>query len=216
MNRESLAFALSGVFFGLLVGWIIGSQHGVSTPAPAAAPASASSESSPAARVDPAAVSRLEQQANAEPSNAAVRVELANLYFDAGQYEAAIPWYEAALKLDPKNVNASTDLGVAYYSMQQSQPDRALAQFDVSLRIDPRHLKTLLNQGIVRAFGKRDLAGAAESWEKVVAIAPTSEEGMRASQGLEGLRAAHAAAAAQPGGANAAGSPAGTPDPAPR
>ena len=200
MKRESLAFALSGTFFGLLVGWIIGSQYRSAAPVQPAVPAAASAPQPAAGRaLDSARVSRLQQQASAEPTNPAVRAELGNLYFDAEQYEAAIPWYQAALKRDPKNANTSTDLGVAYYSLPESQPDRALAQFDESLKIDPRHLKTLLNQGIVRAFGKRDLVGAAESWEKVVAIAPTSEEGLRASQGLEGLRAAHAAAGASQG-----------------
>jgi hypothetical protein len=52
----------------------------------------------------------------------------------------------------------------------------------------------------MRAFGKQDLAGAGESWEKVVAIAPDSEEGKRAKQGLEGLKSAH-----QNGGGTPAG-----------
>jgi tetratricopeptide (TPR) repeat protein len=72
-----------------------------------------------------------------------------------------------------------------------SQPDRALAQFDRSLAIDPRHTKTLLNQGIVRAFGKDDLAGAAQAWQRVVEYAPDSPEGKRAAQALESLRRAH-------------------------
>ena len=53
-----------------------------------------------------------------------------------------------------------------------NQPDQALAQFDTSLAIDPAHAKTLLNIGIVRAFGKQDLKGAAEAWQKVLDVAP--------------------------------------------
>src|SRR5437773_8310630 len=102
----------------------------------------------------------------------------------------AMRWYEAALKLDGKDVNASTDLGVCYYYTDQI--DRALTQFDRSLAIDSRHVKTLFNQGVVRAFGKKDLRGAEESWQRVVALAPDSEEGRHAKQGLEGLRAGHA------------------------
>jgi tetratricopeptide (TPR) repeat protein len=64
------------------------------------------------------------------------RVELANLYLDAERFEEAVRWYEEALKIDPKNVNASTDLGVAYYYTNQA--DRALAQFERSLEVDPR------------------------------------------------------------------------------
>ena len=78
-------------------------------------------------------------------------------------------------------MNASTDLGIAYYYM--NQPDRALQQFDRSLAIDPRHTKTLLNVGIVRAFGKDDLQGAAEAWQRVVEYAPESPEGKRAQAG---------------------------------
>ncbi len=83
------------------------------------------------------------------------------------------------MKLDPRNVNASTDLGVCYY--YTNQVDRALAQLDYSLSIDPKHAKTLLNQGIVRAFGKQDLAGAAQSWQKVVDVAP-DKRGSAAAQ----------------------------------
>jgi cytochrome c-type biogenesis protein CcmH/NrfG len=201
MKRESLAFALSGTFFGLLVGWIIGSQM-VAPSAPPAPQAAASA--APVAQTPPldsARITRLEEQAAAEPANAAVRAELGNLYFDAERPDLALPWYEAASKLEPKNVNVSTDLAVSYY--YTNQPDRALAQLDQSLAIDPEHLKTLLNQGIIRAFGKQDLTGAADSWERVVAIAPDSPEGQRAKQGLEGLRAAHEGGAA---GAGAGGS----------
>jgi tetratricopeptide (TPR) repeat protein len=111
------------------------------------------------------------------------------------------------LKVDPKNVDASTDLGVSYYYL--NQPDRALQQFDYSLKLDPRHIKTLLNQGIVRAFGKQDLTAASESWQKVVDIAPDSPEGQAAKKALEGVAAAHkngAPGAAAPGSSQSPGS----------
>jgi cytochrome c-type biogenesis protein CcmH/NrfG len=205
MTRDSIAFALSGTFFGLLVGWIIGSQQGSPAQPPAAvateasAPAAAG-ESRPA--LDAARAAELERQAAARPGDGSVRADLGNLYFDAERHEEAARWYEAALKVDPGNVDVSTDLAVAYYYTQQA--DRALAQLDYSLQLDPKHLKTLLNQGIIRAFGKQDLKGAAESWERVVAIAPASEEGRRAQQGLDGLKAAHAPEAS-PSGAPAGG-----------
>lgn len=194
MQRDSFIFALSGIVFGVLVGWIIGTQQGQPA-APAAAPAAAAAAPGNTATTpapppfDATRAAELERQAGAAPGNAAVRADLGNLYFDAERFDQSIPWYEAAYKLDPKNVSVSTDLAVAYY--YTNQVDRALAQLDRSLAVDAQHLKTLLNQGIIRAFGKQDLAGAAESWKKVVAIAPTSEEGKRAQQGLDGLNAAH-------------------------
>ena len=79
------------------------------------------------------------------------------------------------------------------------QADRALAQFDRSLAIRPDHAKTLLNIGIVRAFGKQDLKGAAEIWQKVLEVAPASEEARAARQGLDSMRSAHPEAGAPKG-----------------
>lgn len=192
MSRESIAVGIAGVLFGLLVGWILGAQQAdraVPQPPPqtAAAPSASNAQSPPP--LDESRAAALESQAEQRPQDAAVRVQLANLYFDSERFQDAAHWYEAALRIAPKDVNASTDLGIAYYYM--NQPDRALAQFDESLRIDPNHGKTLLNIGIVRAFARQDLDGAAAAWEKVLKVAPDSPEGRAARQALDGIRAAH-------------------------
>jgi tetratricopeptide (TPR) repeat protein len=194
MQRESIVFAISGAFFGLLVGWILGTQQAprdTSMPARAAQAATAApAQEAPAPKpVDPQRVRTLETAASSAATDPAPRIELANLYFDAEHYPEAIRWYEQALQLDPKNVSVSTDLGVSYY--YTNQPDRALAQFDRSLAVDPSHTKTLLNQGIVRAFGKQDLKGASESWQRVVSLSPDSEEGRAAKRALDAVKSAH-------------------------
>ncbi len=86
-------------------------------------------------------------------------------------------------------MNVSTDLGVCYY--YTNQPDKALEQFDKSLKLDPKHAKTLLNVGIVKAFGKQDLDGAAQAWQQVIRIAPGSPEGQAAKRALDSLQSAH-------------------------
>jgi tetratricopeptide (TPR) repeat protein len=201
VNRESFVYAISGVFFGLVIGWILGTQQAPATaaaPPPVAQAAAQLPADAPPPVLDVQRASALERQANSEPNNALVRVDLGNLYFDAERFDIASSWYEAALKLDPKNINASTDLGVSYYA--SNQPDRALQQLDYSLSIDPAHAKTLYNQGIVRAFGKQDLDGAAKSWERLIAVAPQSPEAERAKVGLESLKANHGGAVPPTGG----------------
>lgn len=202
MNKESIVFAVSGTFFGLLVGWVIGSQQGGSAPAarPPAAPAAASSANAAPAPppLDETRVSALKSAAAGSPKDAKPRVELANAYFDAERYPEAIQWYDEALELDPRNVDASTDLAVCYY--YANQPDRALKQFELSLAINPDHLKTNLNMGIVRAFGKQDLAGAAKAWERVIQLAPDSPEGRAARQALNAMKGAHPDLGAAPKG----------------
>jgi cytochrome c-type biogenesis protein CcmH/NrfG len=196
MKTESVAFAIAGMLFGLIVGWVIGSQQqGAPSPvraaaeAPAQAPEQRAGQPEQRAVVNEARVQALQTVITSDPKNATARVELANTYFDGERYQDAIKWYEEALRLDPRNVNVSTDLGVSYY--YTNQPDRALKQFDHSLSLDPRHTKTLLNQGIVRAFGKQDLAGATASWQKVVELAPESPEGQAARRALDTMRSAH-------------------------
>jgi tetratricopeptide (TPR) repeat protein len=191
MKSDSIAFGIAGIAFGLIAGWIIGTQQALSRQPPAqatTAPAPAQANTR-AAVLDEAKVTALKSVAEREPANAKPRIDLGNLYFDAERYDDAIAWYEAAVKLSPKDVNLSTDLGVCYY--YTNQPDKALVQFDKSLAIDPKHAKTLLNVGIVRAFGKQDLAAATKAWEQVIAIDPNSPEGQAAKRALETLRSAH-------------------------
>jgi tetratricopeptide (TPR) repeat protein len=194
MRADAIVFGIAGTLFGLIIGWILGSQQPggpIPTSAPVAqsAPASPPSGGTQPAAIDPERVKALETVAAQNPKDPQPRVQLGNLFFDGEKYGQAITWYEQALTLKPNDVNVSTDLGVAYYYTNQS--DRALAQFDRSLALDPKHVKTLLNVGIVRAFGKRDLAGAAKAWEQVVAIAPDTPEGQAAKKGLQGLKNAH-------------------------
>jgi tetratricopeptide (TPR) repeat protein len=166
---------------------------GAAPAAQQAAPAGGQRQAPP---LDQAKVQALTATLKANPNDANAAVQLANTYFDAEQYADAATWYEQALKLDPKNVDASTDLGVSYYYTNRT--DEALKQFDASLKIDPRHTKTLLNQGIVMAFGRQNLDGAAQAWQKVVDFAPNTPEAEAAKRGLEGIAASRQGGGAAP------------------
>ena len=202
MRTDSIFFAVAGMCFGVLLGWVLAAQTAprpVLAPAAAATGGAGNTQQTPV--LDEARVQALTTILTNDPKNAGAAVQLGNTYFDADRYPEAIKWYSQALSIEPRNTDASTDLGIAYY--YSGQTDRALEQFEASLKIDPRHSKTLLNKGIVLAFGKQDIAGAAEAWKQVVAIAPNSPEGQAASRALEGV-----AAAGHPGGAAAPGTPA--------
>jgi tetratricopeptide (TPR) repeat protein len=204
MRSESIAFGIAGVIFGLIAGWVIGAQQ-ATTRAPTAAAAQAAAApagnaaGTRAAVLDETQAQALKSVADREPSNPAPRSQLGNMYFDAERYDEAIKWYSEAVKLAPKDPNLSTDLGVSYY--YTNQPDKALEQFAHSLQLDPKHTKTLLNIGIVKAFGKQDLEGAAQVWQQVLQIAPDSPEGQAARRALDSMRSAHpnAGAVQKPG-----------------
>ena len=202
MRSDSIVFAIAGTCFGIILGWVIGTQQAAKRgatavqlqqqSAPAAAPAAAGDAAAPGTRqpppLDEGKVQSLLTIIKSDPKNAGAHLQLANAYFDAERYPDAIKWYEESLKLDPKNPDASTDLGVSYY--YSGRTDDALKQFEYSLKLNPKHAKTLFNQGIVLAFGKRDLQGATAAWQKVVQLAPGTPEAQAAAQGLQGIAAA--------------------------
>src|SRR4051812_23601814 len=124
MKAESIVYAIAGMCFGIILGWIIATQQ---QPARAVAPVaqaaggtqqpsqSASASGQQAKVLDEARVQQLTTILNSDPKNAVAAVQLGNTYFDAERYPEAIGWYEKAVALDPKNPDASTDLGVSYY-----------------------------------------------------------------------------------------------------
>ena len=194
MKAESVAFAVAGMCFGVILGWVLAtqeanrSQPSVPPHTSAAAPAATAERQAPA--LDEARVRTLQSAIQQDPKNAGNYTQLGNAYFDAEQWPNAIDAYERSLKLNPNDADVSTDLGVSYYYTNRT--DDALAQFERSLQISPNHTKTLLNKGIVLAFGKENLQAAADEWKKVVELAPDSAEGQAARRALEGVAAAHA------------------------
>jgi tetratricopeptide (TPR) repeat protein len=201
MRSDSIVFAIAGMCFGIILGWVIGTQQAsrrgatavqlqqaaASSPAPGAADPAAGGTRQPPP-LDQGKVQSLETIIKSDPKNAGAYVQLGNTYFDAERYADAIKWYEEGVKLDPKNPDASTDLGVSYY--YAGRTDDALKQFENSLKLNPKHPKTLFNKGIVLAFGKRDLQGATDAWQQVVQLAPGTPEAQAAQQGLQGIAAA--------------------------
>jgi cytochrome c-type biogenesis protein CcmH/NrfG len=192
MKSQGVLLGISGVLFGVLLGWILGSQQPATPGAGASAPAPASSqaESPP---LDTARAAELERQAKARPDDARVRADLGDVYFEAQRHDLAIPWYEAAIRIDKTNPQVYTDLALSLF--YTNDVDRALKQIDAALAVDGRHLKALLSQGFIRAFGKQDLAGAMKSWEQVIAVDPSSVEAAEARRQLDGLKSAHPGAA---------------------
>src|ERR1019366_703817 len=74
-----------------------------------------------------AIIQQLEGVAAQNPKDVDVRLKLANFLYDQKQYDKAIEWYQRALELAPKNVNARTDLGTAYFYM--GRPQDALHEY---------------------------------------------------------------------------------------
>lgn len=189
VNTQGVLLGIAGTLFGVLVGWMLGSQQAGGPAAPPAGQAASTAQAPAPPPLDLERAADLERQANARPDDAVVRTSLGDLYFEAQRHDLAIPWYEAAIKINRKNPQLYTDLALSLFYTNDST--RALKEIDAALALDPKHLKALLSQGFIRAFGKQDLAGAVKSWEQVIAAGPSSVEAAEARRQIDGLKSAH-------------------------
>lgn len=160
MKREPMVFAVAGMIFGFVLGYMaagLGDQPASdSRPRPvadasarmppnaAAAPGAAPDR--PAGPADPDEVRTLENLAARDKQNAQVRIELGNLLMDHAQYEDAARWYREALLLKPADNDVRVDLGASLLNLGRGSD--ALAEFDAALKSDPGHKKALFNKGL--------------------------------------------------------------------
>ncbi|HYN02083.1 MAG TPA: tetratricopeptide repeat protein [Vicinamibacteria bacterium] len=180
MRRDTLVFAVAGIVFGLVVGYMAASWEVV--PRPAAVGGQAAAAPAPAApatkSLNPDEVTALKSLAARQPGDAAVRVELGNIYMDAERWDEAIRWYREALAVNPALVETRTDIGACLVS--SGRPAEGLAEFEGVLAGDPGHRNALYNKGI--ALLQMGRAGeAAAAWEELLKRHPDDPQ-------LQGLR----------------------------
>jgi cytochrome c-type biogenesis protein CcmH/NrfG len=123
----------------------------------------------------------------ADPKNHDAWVALGNDYFDSHQAQKSVDAYAKALALKPDDPNVLTDQGVMY--RQLNQFDKAVACFQKAAKLDPSHIQSLFNLGIVYAHDLHQPDEAAKAWNKLLVLAPASEQAAQARQQLAQLKA---------------------------
>jgi len=105
-----------------------------------------------------------------DPKNVDLLNKTALTYKAAHQFKDAIVYFQKALDVDPKNVAIRTDMASCLY--YTGDVDGALAQLDKSLSYDPKHAGTLMNIGIIKWQGKKDVDGAIAAWQTLLKLNP--------------------------------------------
>ncbi|WP_291272526.1 tetratricopeptide repeat protein [Geothrix sp.] len=206
MNRN-IMFALAG---GLAVGALVGYFFGASSQreaGPVVAAPTAAAPIMPAPSLGgavapgtpggmPGAVlpnaetqnrmARLQAMVAADPKNHDAWVSLGNDYFDTHQPQKSVEAYAKALALKPEDPNVLTDQGVMY--RQLNQFDKAVANFQKAAKLDPTHVQSLFNLGVVYAHDLQKPDEATKAWNKVLVLAPNSEQAAQARQQLSQLK----------------------------
>ena len=162
-------------FVALVIGFLGGTFFGVykstsSLPVQEPAPAQQAVQEKESTAEQSAMIPALEKEVSLNPENVEAWVQLANLYFDANQFDKAITAYKKSLELNPNNANVMTDLGVMYRRM--GQPKEAIKAFDEAMKIDPKHEVSRFNKGIVLMHDLNDLEGTIRAWEGLVQVNP--------------------------------------------
>ena len=198
MNRD-LVFFLTGLVFGVAVGYFVFAMladNEATETTPIAPPPTVSggldlaSEPSPSA-VDQGELARLSERADAEPRNAAVRVELGQALLEAGDLETAVGWLESALSLDDSNLQARNLLANGYLNLGRTF--EAVGAYEEVLSVDPNNPSALLGLGRMKLYMLKDMEGGLELWERLVTERGDSEQAREVRDELEALRSAHSA-----------------------
>lgn len=127
-------------------------------------------------------VQAAQSRVNSEPNSAEANTNLANLLFDSGRFQEAIPYYEKSLSIDANNPDVTVDLGVCYFNLNDMQ--KAKSHFQKALNIAPDHINGLYNMGVV-SVQLGEVNELIQFWSRLREVAPNSEQAVRAGQILE-------------------------------
>ena len=185
---------VGGIAFGLVAGLLLGScvfkagpNHdavGVERPGPRLTGAEAAAPPTPAVPggMDPGSgtmesvFARVGELKKALERNAADRpalLELANLYYDAGKFDQAVPFYDRALAIDRNDPNVLTDAGNAYW--QSGNPAKALEYLREDQQRFPSHWQSAVNLFLLAA-SQRNASLASDALDSVKRSNPNFEK----------------------------------------
>jgi tetratricopeptide (TPR) repeat protein len=190
MNRYTIIGLAVGFVLGLFVGTQVRPGGGGGAPSAAAPMPQMPPMPAGAAGPDVELQGRIAMNQSIvarDPKNVQAWIQLGNDFFDAHQAQKAIEAYGRALELRPDDANVLTDQGIMYRALGQF--DKAIANFEKANRADPKHVQSLYNIGVVYSADLKKPKEAIAAWNRVIQIAPQSEQAASARAGIEGLKA---------------------------
>jgi cytochrome c-type biogenesis protein CcmH len=177
-RRLLAAIAVGVVAFGVAGYWWPGSPELVVAPPSATAPQAGGGDAAHetgAAQIA-AMVERLASRLQERPEDAEGWAMLARSYAVLGRHADAVGAYRKALALGGENAGVLADLadaiGVVNGRSLAGEPTRLVER---ALKLDPDHVKALALAGTA-AYDRKDYAGAARHWERILKVAPADSD----------------------------------------
>ena len=172
MNRQIVSVGITGIIIGFIIGFFVGRGFVENADEQPSAAAESMPENHPGVDIMER-IHALTLQAEDEPGNVQIRVQLGNTFYDMGRYDVAARWYAEALELDPEQPLVSTDLGTSLLFLGQT--DAAVIQYRHSLSIHPGHPQTMQNLGVA-FFSMGRYPEAIEIWKQLLEESPDYAE----------------------------------------
>jgi tetratricopeptide (TPR) repeat protein len=196
MTRDNLLFAIIGVLFGFIVGFLFAStmnqRYGPGAPAavssgqiPADHPPLGSNDGAPASGEMQTEVTAQIAKARNEPKNVEAQVKAAELYYQIQRYDPAIEFLLKANQLKPDDYQTLVLLGVV--NLDAGHYDVAEKWYRVALMKKSDDVVTL--SGLAAAtLSKGDARAAEQAIANLEKVDPTSEDLPRFRDRLASLK----------------------------
>jgi tetratricopeptide (TPR) repeat protein len=115
-------------------------------------------------------MTELERLTTEHPENAEYQIQLANFFYDEGQYGKARDHYQLSLKIRPQDPNVETDLANCYHYLGQN--NKALELLNNVIKSNPDFSPAKFNKGIVLINGMKDIKNGISVWKELLASDP--------------------------------------------
>lgn len=194
LRRLVLAVATLGVSAAVVVGiYNMGGDEGKDVSGAATA------EESKLSPGDEVQVGKLMGRLEANPDDAALLIELGNIYFEAGDYNSAVGWMKRAVAIEPGNVKARLALGASEFNL--GDEGAARKAWERVIELDPENVEAYYDLGFLYVSeDPPEMVEAKKMWRRVVALAPDSAVAKTVATHLEGLKKSGSPAATPPPG----------------
>jgi tetratricopeptide (TPR) repeat protein len=127
-------------------------------------------------------ITAMEQQIAADPKNAGLLLQFANMLHDAKFFPRAAETYKKYLVLSPDDHDARVDLGICYY--ETGDLAQAVKEIESVIRKQPKHQMAMFNLGVIQ-LSAQNLAESNKWLKKCIELDPQSTAGLRAQQILQ-------------------------------
>jgi cytochrome c-type biogenesis protein CcmH len=119
-----------------------------------------------------AAVAQLAEKLKTQPDNAEGWAMLARSYSRLGRFPEAVPAFEKAVALNPKDARLLADFAdTVAMQNDRSLEGRPTELLNLALKLEPENPKVLALAGTA-AFNRKDYKGAVALWEKLQQVTP--------------------------------------------